>query len=110
MARNPALGWNWACATGTAFYATRLRCSGVASGGAVDGPPFAVAAAGDGDRLHERAAVGIAVAGRIVVEMAAPQACGAVVAVRGADGTDGDVQAASPASECVRATTGPMAL
>jgi hypothetical protein len=55
---------------------------------AVDQHPFAVLAQGNGDRLHFAAAAGGAVAGN-VVEVDAPEAVWAVIAVPGARGGDG---------------------
>jgi hypothetical protein len=67
----------------------------------VDEDPLAAAANRDGDRLHRRPAVGVPVAGDVIVEVAAPQAVGAVIAVVGAGGVQGDVEPAVPAAECL---------
>jgi hypothetical protein len=67
----------------------------------MDEDPFTVATNGDRDGFHERAALGVSVAGTVVVEVAAPQAVRAVVAVRGARGTHRHVQAAVAAAERV---------
>ena len=67
----------------------------------VDEDPLAAAANRDGDRLHRRPAVGVPVARDVIVEVAAPQAVGAVIAVVGAGGVQGDVEPAVPAAECL---------
>ncbi len=56
----------------------------VASRAPMDDDPLAVAAHGDADGLHQRAALSIAVTGGVVVEMAAPETGRAVVPVGGA--------------------------
>src|SRR5262249_34275903 len=65
---------------------------------AVDEQPFAVAADGDAQRLHQRPAFGRAVTRR-VVEVPAPQAQRAVVPMAGAGRAAGDVGAAVAAAE-----------
>jgi hypothetical protein len=74
---------------------------GRAGGAAVHERPLAVLADGYADRLHRARALGGAVAGG-VVDMAAPQAVGAVVAVLGARRVQRDVEPAAPAAEAVR--------
>jgi hypothetical protein len=77
----------------------------------MDQHPLAVSSDADRDGLHERAAIGVSVAGAVVVEMSAPQTIGAVIPMRGAEGLDGDIQPAVAASERIRATAaGAMAL
>jgi hypothetical protein len=61
--------------------------------------PLSVPANGDGDRFHERAALRVAIARTVVVQVAAPQAVRAVIAVSGADGAGRNVQAAMAATE-----------
>src|SRR5262249_43151290 len=73
------------------------------AGAAVDEHPFAVAAHGDGERLHGRTAASGTVAGR-VVDVSTPQAAGAVVAVGGAHSLDRYVEAAVTAPERARPT------
>jgi hypothetical protein len=60
--------------------------------------PLPVSANGDGDRFHERATVCGSIAGT-VVDVAAPQAVRAVVAVSGAEGVGRDVQPAVATAE-----------
>ena len=69
----------------------------------VDEHPLAVTAHADRHRLHRGAAVGRPVA-RDVVEMPAPQAIRAVVAVRRSRRVGRHVEPAVSTSECVRAT------
>jgi hypothetical protein len=70
----------------------------------MDQHPLAVPSDADRDGLHERAAIGVSVAGAVVVEMAAPETIGAVILVCRAQGLDGDIQPAVAASERIRAT------
>jgi hypothetical protein len=63
--------------------------------------PVAAAAHPDGDRLHRATAIGGAVA-RNIVNVFAPQAPGAVVAVRRAEGFAGDGLPATGAAEPFR--------
>ena len=69
----------------------------------MDQHPLAVSPDADRDGLHERAAIGVSVAGAVVVEMAAPQTIWAVIPVCGAEGLDGDIKAAVSAAERIRA-------
>jgi hypothetical protein len=62
--------------------------------------PFATAAHGDGDGLHERSTFRSAIAG-LVIEMLAPQTVRAVVAVSGPGGFDRNVGTAMTALERV---------
>jgi len=64
----------------------------------VDQDPFAITSHGDRDRFHRRSAVGVAIAGR-VVEVLAPQAARAVVAMCGPWCIEGDVETAVSAAE-----------
>jgi hypothetical protein len=64
----------------------------------MDDDPLPVSSNGDGDRLHERATVRVSIAGT-VVQVAAPQAVRAVVAMSGAEGIGRDVQAAVATAE-----------
>jgi len=64
----------------------------------VDDDPLPVSSNGDGDRFHERAAVRGSIAGT-VVQVAAPQAVRAMVAVSGAKGVGRDVQPAVATAE-----------
>ena len=73
----------------------------VAAGAPVDEQPFAVAPDRDAQRLHQGTAVGGAVAGR-VVDVTAPQAERAVVAMPGALGLEQDAGAAMAAGERAR--------
>lgn len=66
---------------------------------AVDKDPLATPSDCDGERFHGRAAVGVPVSGDIIVEVAAPEAIGTVIAVVGAGGVEGDVDPAVPAAE-----------
>jgi hypothetical protein len=59
----------------------------------VDDDPLALAADADRDRLHPGAAVGCPIAGS-AVDVTAPQACRAVVAVRCAGSVGRDVEPA----------------
>ena len=52
----------------------------------MDEHPLAIASHSDRDRLHRRPTVGSSVAGHPVIQVAAPQAARAVVAVIGALG------------------------
>jgi hypothetical protein len=61
--------------------------------------PFSRSANGDRDRLHQRTAIRRAIAGGVVVDMAAPQTVGAVVAMSGAEGAIRHVEMAVAASE-----------
>jgi hypothetical protein len=76
----------------------------VAPDATVDEHPFAVAADGHGDGLHGRTAVGVPVARVVVVEVTAPQAVGAVVAVGGAGGVEPHIEAAVATSERIGAS------
>lgn len=73
---------------------------------AMNEDPLAVAANTDGDRLHGRAAFGAAVARPVVVEVSAPQAGRAVVAVRRSGRVEWYVEAAMAAAERVRTARG----
>jgi hypothetical protein len=64
--------------------------------------PFAVASHRDGDRLHRGAARRVAVTGHVVIEVAAPQARGAVVAMGGAGRVEGHVEVAASTAEGAR--------
>jgi hypothetical protein len=75
----------------------------------VDQQPLAVGADADGQRLHQGAAVGRPVAGE-VVDVTTPQAVRAVVAMRGADCLDRDVELAPAAPERAGPTRPGMAL
>ena len=81
----------------------------VTSPASVDEHPFAIAADADGDRLHQRVAVGVAIARAVVVDVPAPQTVRAVVPVGRAGGLRGDVQPATAASEGLW-TTAPRAM
>ena len=81
-----------------------VQAHGVAPAAAVDERPFAVAADADGDRLHRAGAVRGAVAGNVVVEVPAPQAGRAVVAVPRARRVHRHVEPAAAASEGVLAS------
>src|SRR5215218_3455148 len=81
-----------------------IEVHGVASAAAMDERPFAVVANADRDRRHRGGAVRAAVAGHVVVEVLAPQAVGAVVAVLGARRIQRYVEPAVTASERARAT------
>jgi hypothetical protein len=61
--------------------------------------PFSGPAHGDRDRFHERTAVGIPIAGRVVVDVAAPETVRAMVAVSGADGSQRHVEMTMAAPE-----------
>jgi len=61
--------------------------------------PFPAAPHADGDRLHERAAVGVSVPGGVIVEMTAPQAVRAVVAMSRAERVRRHVQPTVAAPE-----------
>lgn len=61
--------------------------------------PFAVATNGDGDGFHQRSAVGVAIAGNVVVDVPAPETRGAVVSMGGAWGVGADVEVATTAAE-----------
>jgi len=61
--------------------------------------PLAVATDGDGDGFHERAAICVAVAGTVVIEVTAPQAVRTMVAVSRAHGVGRHVDAAMATSE-----------
>jgi hypothetical protein len=74
----------------------------VATGAPVHDDPLAAAAHGDADRLHERAAVGLPVAGSVVVEMTAPQTVRTVVPMGGAGRVEGHVEPAMAATERAR--------
>lgn len=76
----------------------------VAAGAAVDEDPLAVAADRDGDGLHGGPALGLAVAWAIVIEVTAPEAVGAVVAVARPGGINRDVEAAMATAERVGTT------
>jgi len=76
----------------------------LAPSASMDQHPLAVTSDADRDGLHERTAIGVSVAGAVVVEMAAPQTIGAVIPVCRAEGLDGDIQPAVAASERIRAT------
>jgi hypothetical protein len=69
------------------------------AGAAVDERPLAVAPDVDGDRFHGRVAVGLPVTGHVVVDVAAPEAGRAVVAVGGAGRVQRDVEPAVHAPE-----------
>jgi hypothetical protein len=71
----------------------------VATATAMHEDPLSVPANGDGDRFHERAALGVAIAGAVVVEVTTPKAVGAMIAVSGADGARRNVEAAMPTTE-----------
>jgi hypothetical protein len=71
----------------------------VATATPVDEDPLSISANGDGDRFHERAALGVAITGAVVVQVSTPQAVRAVIAVSGSDGTRRNVQAAMAATE-----------
>jgi hypothetical protein len=71
----------------------------VATTAAVHQDPLAVATDGDGDRFHERAAVGVSVPRMVVIEVTTPQAVGAMVAVSRADSVGRNVHAAMATSE-----------
>ena len=75
-----------------------IRVQRVAAGAPVDEDPFAVAAYGDRDRLHRRAALRGAIAGT-VVDVATPQAVGAMVPMGSAGCGIGNVESAVPAPE-----------
>ena len=79
-----------------------IEVHGVAPAAAVDERPLAVGAHAHGDRLHRAGAARGAVAGGLAVEVPAPQAARAVVAVPGTRRIHGDVKPAAPASEGVR--------
>jgi hypothetical protein len=71
----------------------------VAAPASMDEDPFAIAANGDRDRLHERAALRRPITRVVVVEVTAPQAARAVVPVRRSRRVCGDVQPATATSE-----------
>jgi len=64
----------------------------------MDDDPLSVSTHGDGDRFHERAALRGSIAGT-VIQVAAPQAVRAVVAVSRAEGVGRDVQPAMATAE-----------
>jgi len=75
-----------------------IEVNGVTGSAAVDEDPFAGTSHRDGHRLHGGAAVGAPISGAII-DMDAPQAGGAVVAVGGAGSGHRNIEAAVPASE-----------
>ena len=80
----------------------------VAARAAVDEHPLAVATHANCDRFHRGTAIGVAVAGCVVVEVTAPQAVGAVVAMGGSWRVERHVETAVAAAE--RALRLPMPL
>ena len=83
----------------------------VTAGAPVDEDPLPRAADAHGDGLHRRAARRSPVAGRVVVDMPAPQAGRAMVAVGGAGRVEWDVELAVSAAEAVSApVSGAVAL
>src|SRR5688500_5702084 len=68
--------------------------------------PFSVAAHRDGDGLHRGPTARVAVTGHVVVEVAAPQACRAVVAMGGAGCVERHVEAATSAAKGARVVSG----
>jgi hypothetical protein len=79
-----------------------VQVHGCAAAAAVHERPFAAGANVDRDRLHRRATVGGAVAGTLRVEVPAPQAVRAVVAMVRSRRIHGHVEPAVVTSECVR--------
>src|SRR5690606_18803346 len=75
----------------------------------VDEHPLTVRPGRHPKRLHPAAAVGRPVAGHPAVDVEADQAARTVVAVRGARGVHGHVQAAAGAAESVRLPSVPAA-
>ena len=67
------------------------------------GPALAVVPGGYADRLHRSGAVRGPVAGHVVIDVQAPEAVRAVIAVLRAGGRHRDVQPAVAAAEAVRA-------
>ena len=75
-----------------------IRMQRIAAGAPVDEDPFAVTTDGDRDRFHRRTALRGAIAGT-VVDVATPQAVGAMVPMSSAGRVVGDVESAVPAPE-----------
>jgi hypothetical protein len=71
----------------------------IAAGAPMDEHPLSAPSNGDADRLHQRAAVGRSVAGRVVVYVTTPEAGGAMVPMRCSGCVLGHVEAAMPAAE-----------
>ena len=76
-----------------------IEVHNIASEAPVDEHPFTVTSHGDGDGFHRRSAVGVAIAGHLVVEVLAPQAARTVVAMRGPGCVEWDVETAMTAAE-----------
>jgi hypothetical protein len=71
----------------------------VTTGASMDEDPLSVSANRDRDRFHERAAMRGPIARTLIVQVAAPQAVRAMVAVSGSQGVIRDVQPAVAAPE-----------
>ena len=63
-------------------------------GAPMDEDPTPLAADGDRDGFHTAAAIGLAIARNVAIEMTRPQATRAMVAMGGARGVEGDLYAA----------------
>jgi len=81
-----------------------IQMESIATGAPMDEYPLPISAHGDGDRLHGRATVRVAIAGSIVIEVTAPQTVRTMVPVCGTEGMDRNIQPAVPASKRIGAT------
>jgi hypothetical protein len=72
----------------------------------VDQDPLTVGTGGDGNGLHGRSALGISVAGNVIVKVTAPQAARAMVAMFGARRVEWHVELAMTAAERTTAAVG----